>query len=181
MPVVICLLRGVNVGGHKVSMAVLRDLCASLELQNATTLLQSGNLLFKTEERSLPALKKRLEASFATTFGFHSEMILRTPKELRATLAASPFAGRSGIEPAKLGVSFLAADPAPSASKEILKFSSLAEEIHLHGRALFVYFPDGMGRSKLPWSKLDKMLGTAGTMRNWNTVQKLLSMAEQME
>lgn len=182
MPVVICLLRGVNVvGRNKVAMSALRELCGSLELQDARTWLQSGNLLFKTKQRSLPALKARLHSSFEKTFGFHSEMVLRTPADLRQVVAHNPFAGRSGIEPAKLGVSFLAGSPAATASIDMLKFRGFPEEIHLHGRELFVYFPEGMGRSKLPWSKLDKVLGTPGTMRNWNTVQKLLSMVEEME
>jgi uncharacterized protein (DUF1697 family) len=181
MPIVICLLRGVNVGLGKAGMAELRALCRSLDLENATTLLQSGNLVFSTKERSLPALTKRLETAFAKAFGFPSEMILRTPQELRQTIARNPFARRTGIEPAKLGVSFLAGEPTSGAGEELLKFGGLPEELHLIGRELFVYFPEGMGRSKLPWSKLDKVLGSPGTMRNWNTVQKLLTMAEEHE
>jgi len=182
MPVVICLLRGINVGGHhKVGMAALRELCDSQQLTEARTLLQSGNLLFKTKERNMPALKKRFEACFEQAFGFRSETVFRTAGELRQTLAANPFAKRRDVEPAKLIVAFLAADPLGEGEQQIGRLNVTPEEIHLRGREVFIYYPGGMGQSKLQLPKIERALGTFGTARNWNTVTKLLSMAEEME
>ena len=182
MPVVICLLRGINVGGHhKVGMAALRELCESHQLADARTLLQSGNLLFKTKERSLPGLKKRFEACFEQAFSFRSETVLRTTVELRQTLAANPFAKRRDVEPGKLIVAFLASDPVSDGEHQIRQLNAIPEEIHLRGREVFIYYPAGMGQSKLQLPKIEKALGTFGTARNWNTVTKLLAIAEEME
>jgi uncharacterized protein (DUF1697 family) len=55
------------------------------------------------------------------------------------------------------------------------------ETLHIEGRELYIYFPDGAGRSKLSWPRLEKILKTPGTARNWNSVTKLLAIAEEIE
>ena len=182
MPVIIAMLRGVNVGGHnKLPMDALRALCASLRLQGACTYVQSGNVVFRTDERDLARLAKRVQDAVAHKFGFRPEVILRTTAEMRVAIARNPFAKRRGIEPAKLLVTFLAGEPAADARKKVLSATAGAEELHLAGRELYIYFPNGAGQSKLPWASLAGALKTQGTARNWNTVQKLLEMAEKLE
>ncbi|MGA8345977.1 MAG: hypothetical protein WB781_28870, partial [Candidatus Sulfotelmatobacter sp.] len=63
----------------------------------------------------------------------------------------------------------------------LLSLKSHPEELHLKGRELYIYFPDGVGRSKLPWSSVEKLLKTTGTARNWNSVSKMLAIAEELE
>jgi uncharacterized protein (DUF1697 family) len=63
----------------------------------------------------------------------------------------------------------------------LLNLKSHPEELHLKGRELYIYFPDGAGRSKLPWSSVERLLKTNGTARNWNSVTKMLAIAEEME
>ena len=75
----------------------------------------------------------------------------------------------------------LAAEPAPEAHATLLNLKSHPEELLLHGRELYIYFPDGVGRSKLPWSSVEKLLKVTGTARNWNSVTKMLAIAEEME
>jgi uncharacterized protein (DUF1697 family) len=80
MAVVISLLRGVNVGGHhKIKMDALRALYESLELRGAQTYVQSGNVIFKTRERDLIRLGRRIEDGIERTFGFRPHVIVRTP------------------------------------------------------------------------------------------------------
>jgi len=178
MAVVISLLRGVNVGGHnQVKMEALRALYQSLDLGNATTHIQSGNILFTTKEKNLPRLAKRIADAIEQSFGVRTEVILRTAAELEAVIAANPFAKRSDVPPNKLVVTFLATDPGTEAHDNLRKLPPCREELHLIGRELYVHFPDGMGRSKLPMAAIDKALKTPGTARNWNTVTKLLELA----
>jgi uncharacterized protein (DUF1697 family) len=181
MPVMISMLRGVNVGGHnKIKMDALRTLYESLKLDSPRTYVQSGNVIFRTKEKNSAALAKKIQSAIKRKFGCCPEVILRSPDELRAAIAASPFAGRN-LEPGKTMISFLAGDAAPKAHDELLLLKNFPEELHLCGRELHIYFPNGMGKSKLPWSKIEKLLATPGTARNWNSVTKMLLMAEEME
>jgi uncharacterized protein (DUF1697 family) len=177
---VICLLRGVNVGGHRqIKMDALRAICGPLGLANPRTLLQSGNLVFETSAKDLGGLARRIEQALTQTFGFHSDVILRTASQMRQVVEANPFAGRTSLNPAKLAVTFLAADPGEAARETVRRLPTDPEELHITARELYIYYPNGMGRSKLHLNRIEKALGTPGTTRNWNTVTKLLEMVER--
>jgi len=182
MPAIVCLLRGVNLGGHNlIKMDDLRALCASLKCRNPQTYVQSGNVVFESGEKNQVTLSRKIAAAIERKCGFRPSVILRTAAELRGVVQRNPFAGRSGIEPGKLLVTFLAEKPARAAAAALKKRAISPEELHLIGSEIYVYFPNGAGRSRLNWSSLDKTLQTTGTARNWNTVTKLLAMAEAIE
>jgi uncharacterized protein (DUF1697 family) len=182
MPVIISMLRGVNVGGHnKVKMETLRELYQSLGLNDPQTYVQSGNVVFRTDKRDLAALASRIEGAIEREFGFHPAVILRTTSELREVIARNPFATRRDIEPSRLLVTFLASVPAVEACDEVLSLKTHPEELRIEGREVYIYFPNGMARPKISWMTIEKMLKTSGTGRNWNSVTRLLAMAEEME
>lgn len=182
MPVVISMLRAVNVGGHhKIKMDVLRDLYVSLKLRDPQTYVQSGNVVFQTNVKDLVLLARRIEQAIEQKFGFRPSVILRTTSELRDAIARNPFASRSGIEPSRLAVTFLAGEPAAEAGAKLLAIPAAPEELRLDGRELFTYFPNGMARPKLSWALVERTLAIPGTSRNWNTVAKLLELAESRE
>ena len=182
MPVIISMLRGVNVGGHnKIKMDALRELYQSLKLRDPQTYVQSGNVVFATDEKDLVALAKRIQNGIERSHGFNPYVILRTTAELRAAIAKNPFAKRRGIEPNRLLVTFLAADPGHAIREQVLKIKCEPEEIRANGRELYIYFPNGMARPKLSFATLERTLKISGTGRNWNSVTKLLEMAEKME
>jgi uncharacterized protein (DUF1697 family) len=181
MKAMISMLRGVNVGGHNlINMAALRALYESLGFSQPLTYVQSGNVVFLTKERGEARVAKRIEDAIEQKFGFRPGVILRTSAEMRDVIARNPFAKRSGIEPAKLLVSFLSSELAPEAREAILKIKVGPEQVKVEPRELYIYFPDGMGRSKLP-PLLDRAQKKTATGRNWNTVSKLLEMAEKLE
>jgi uncharacterized protein (DUF1697 family) len=182
MAVIISMLRGVNVGGHnKIKMDGLRALYESMKLWDAQTYVQSGNVIFRTDERDIARLAKRIDDGIERKFGFRPDVILRTATEMREVVAKNPFAKRRGIEPGKLLVSFLASDPVEEGLEKVRQMKCDPEELRIDGREVYIYFPNGMGRSKLPWAELDKILKTPATGRNWNSVTKMLEMAEKME
>jgi uncharacterized protein (DUF1697 family) len=181
MAVLVAMLRGVNVGGrNKLAMDALRTLCGSLGLRQPQTCLQSGNVVFATDQPDLIPLASGIEDAIEKRFGFRPAVILRTPAELTRVIARNPFAARDGIDPARLIVTFLARDPGPGAHARIRALHAGPEELRLAGRELYTYYPDGMGRSKLSPALLDKALATPGTGRNWNTVTKLLELAQRL-
>ena len=182
MPVIICMLRGVNVGGNnKIKMDALKTLCVSLKFKSPQTFIQSGNVIFCADEKDMVKLSKRIQDALEKKFGFRPAVVLRTLADLQSVIAKNPFAKRKGIEPGKLLINFLADDPGNEARKQAQAIETGPEEVHLIGREAYIYFPDGQGRSKLPWAKIERALGTFGTGRNWNSVTKMMAMAEAME
>lgn len=180
MGVFICMLRGVNVGGrNRIKMDRLRALCESLKLRDACTHLQSGNVIFKAPDREPSAMARRLETAIERDLGFHSDVILRTPSEMKDAISRNPFANRS-LDASRILVYFLASEPSAEARAKAAQIKSGPEELHIHARELFVYFPNGMARPKLSMAAVDRALKTPGTGRNWNTVTRLLEIAESL-
>ena len=182
MTAVISMLRSVNVGGNNmIKMEALRALYQSLGLRDAQSYIQSGNVVFRTERNEITPLAKKIEDAIEDKFGFRPPVVLRTAAELREVIAKNPFAKRRGIEPGKLLVSFLVSDPAAADRELVRKMTFAPEELEIGSRHLYIYFPTGQGRTKLNMKLIDKALKTTGTGRNWNSVLKLLEMAESLE
>ena len=182
MVVIISMLRGVNVGGHnKIKMDALRALYGSLGLEDVQSYVQSGNIIFRTKERNLPALTQRIQNGIEWRFGIRPDVILRTCSELRDAIRRNPFAKRSEMEPSKFLVTFLADDPGEQARRNALRIDTAPEELRIDGREVYIYFPNGMARPKLSLPAIERTLGTSGTGRNWNSVNKMLEIAEKLE
>jgi uncharacterized protein (DUF1697 family) len=181
MAVFVSFLRGVNLGGRTIKMDVLRALYESLGLKNVQTYIASGNVVFTTTARDVQRLSKRIEEAIKKQFGFQVNVLLRTPAELRECIANNPFAARENIEPGKLLVTFLGAEPTKDAQTKLETANVAPDEVHIVGREMFIYFPNGQGRATLKWTLVDKTLGTANSGRNMNTVTKLLEIAESLE
>ena len=165
----IALLRAVNVGGAgKLPMADLRSMAEEIGFKDVRTYIQSGNLVF-TSERPISdvslSLERRLESYASQTVG----VLLRTTQEMLDVLKSNPF---PDAEPNKVGVLFLNDAPKSSAIETAKRRND--EEIELGAKEIYIYYPSGMGRSKL---RLDAM--TDGTMRNLNTVARLAKMAQE--
>lgn len=176
----ICLLRSINVGGHgKIPMATLREECQHLGFRNPATYIQSGNLLFKSDESSDEVLAAKLEHRLLEQHGVPTVAIFRTLEALRAAVEENPFKDEAKEAPSKLLVSFLRTKPDAAELPDLQSFAPGGERIALRGRELFIYFPEGAGQSKLNISRIEKVLGTPSTARNWNTVQKLIALAAE--
>jgi uncharacterized protein (DUF1697 family) len=161
----------VNVGGkNKVAMAELRRLVESLGHTEVKTFIQSGNVVF-TSSKTVAA--KSLETAIEKEFGIDVTVVLRTASELEAVVKANPF---KTVDPSKLHVGFMA-KAAPRAVVSKLDVGQFApEEFAARRTVLYLHLPNGMGRAKLP-SYLDRQLKIPTTVRNWNTVNKLLELA----
>jgi uncharacterized protein (DUF1697 family) len=181
MPAIISMLRGVNLGGHhKISMEELRLVYETLGLEEPKTFIQSGNVVFRSKDQNLPRLAKRIEDAIERKFGFRAEVIQRTASEMKEVIRKNPFSKRRDIEPGKLLVMFFSDNFSAEVQAKLVKIETNPEEVRVAGRELYIYFPDGQGRSKLT-PVLGRILKNTGTGRNWNTVTKLLAMAESLE
>ncbi|MGH7709988.1 MAG: DUF1697 domain-containing protein [Gemmatimonadaceae bacterium] len=166
MTVFVALLRAVNVGGTgKLPMKDLTALCVKLGFKNVRTYIQSGNVIFESA-LSEKAIRTRLEEALTRILGKQADVIVRTASELKSVLAANPF---PNAEPARIGVYFQS-DPVNKSQVSPVK-APTGEEVRLGKREFYIHFPDGMGRSKL------KLPAGVGTIRNMNTVAKLVDLA----
>lgn len=179
MPVHVALLRSVNVGGRSLPSAELRALCAGLGFDRVRTYIQSGNVVFDDPSAEEEPLRARIEEALAAAAGFPVPVLLRSPADLRHVVDRQPFAAR-GAAPRQLHVSFLAGPPAPGGADRLERdaLRHAPDECRLGVREVYLYCPDGYGRSKLTPAFLEARLRVPTTTRNWNTVLQLLAMAE---
>jgi uncharacterized protein (DUF1697 family) len=167
----VVLLRGVNVGGkNTVPMAALRELFESLGHGEVRTFIQSGNVVFTARAAVTP---QSLERAVAQEFGVHTTVVIRTPRDLEQVVKANPFVG---ADPSKLHVGFMTQKPTAAVVAKLDGEPFRPEEFAVRGRELYLHLPNGMGRSKLP-AYLDRRLKIPTTVRNWNTVNKLIELA----
>ncbi|MFI1396976.1 DUF1697 domain-containing protein [Streptomyces sp. NPDC020681] len=172
------LLRGINVGGHKkVPMAQLREVLGELGHGDIATYLQSGNAVFSSDSDDEQALATALERAIERRFGFGVDCLVRGGPYLKAVADACPFPAAS-LEAKQLHVTYFSEPVAPERLAPIDAAAFLPEEFRLGDRALYLYAPDGLGRSKLAEALAKPRLfkGITATTRNWNTVVKLVEL-----
>ncbi|MFL5704214.1 MAG: DUF1697 domain-containing protein [Ktedonobacteraceae bacterium] len=174
MTAFVSLFRGINVGGNrKIRMDELKDLHESLGLKDVLPYIQSGNVVFKSDDADLARLRRQIEDGFEKKFGFHVEVFVRTSTELQDIIDKNPFQSRHSKESKWVVVMFLAERPDDIAQEDLLKTYAGPEEIFIIGKEMYIYYPNGIGRSKLSLSFIEKKLKTFGTGRNWNTILQL--------
>jgi uncharacterized protein (DUF1697 family) len=168
------LLRAVNVGGRKIPMKDLRALFEEQGHEQVVTYIQSGNVVF---DGTGPAAKlaKDLSAAIEQTFGLKTPVVLRTKAQLEKVIATNPY-GASGAAGNRLYVVFLGDKPTAKAIGTLDPDRSPPEEFTVIAKEIYISAPNGIGNSKLTIDWFEKRLGTVGTNRNWNTVNKLLSL-----
>jgi uncharacterized protein (DUF1697 family) len=176
MPVLIALLRGVNVGGNILKMDRLRELCAALGAKNARTYVQSGNIVFEAAGSS-SSWEAKLEKKLAGESRLPVSVMVRTTAEISTVLAGNPFMKEKGIDTARLAVTFLQQVPARPALAALAALKIGSERYHHAGREIYLHCPNGFADAKL--YTLDKVLKQATTTRNWNTVTKLCEMSAE--
>ena len=178
MTFALSLLRDINVGGRKkIKMVDLREVYASLGFRNARTILQTGNVVFETDEADLA----RLEAGISAAFGFDVPVIMRSPAAFETIFKRHPFTEAQLDEPRKIAVVFLADAPSPTAVEDLRERNPGREFIGADGSELFIFYTDGQARSKLDNSRIERALGLPSTARNWNTCKRLLQLLEEVQ
>jgi uncharacterized protein (DUF1697 family) len=182
MPVYIAMLRGINVGPHKrMKMEKLRACCEGAGFRDVKTYIQSGNVALRADRISSSALETKLAERIVDDFGFSSTVIARTLEEMKAVIEGNPLLkADKGLDPAKLHVVFLADKPSPAETKKLEEVIVAPDRVHTSGRETYFYFPNGVSGSSLWKHPLDQVIAVPGTMRNWNTVNKLYQIARDL-
>ena len=172
----IALLRAVNVGGVKVSMADLKTLLIDLGFEGVRTLLNSGNAVFRSQGTTGADLEEALETEFAKRAGRPTEFFVRTAEEWKSIIDRNPMTDQARRDPGHLLLVVLKRAPS-NQEVESLRAAIVGPEIvQADGKQAYIYYPAGVGQSKLTAKLIEKHLGSPGTGRNWNTTLKLAAM-----
>jgi uncharacterized protein (DUF1697 family) len=178
MTIHIALLRAVNVGGRKpIIMAELRDLLTELGFVDVRSLLQTGNLVFRINERRGIDLERLLEEA-AKRLDLQTDFFVRTAEEWKAIVSNNPFRDEAKRDAAHLVVMFLKRAPSAKDVEALQAAITGPEIVSADGGQAYIVYPAGIGRSRLTNTLIERKLRTRGTARNWNTILKLASLAE---
>jgi len=172
----IALLRGINVGGkRKIKMADLRAMCEKIGLQEVQTYIQSGNLIFEDSEEDRSVLEKALQEQIKARFGFEIPVMMMTQTYLEQVAKNNPFLQQNeDLDTKLLHVTFLAAAPAEDLLNILEEQETGTDEFKVLDKQVYLYFPNGYGRTKLTNTVFEKKLQVAATTRNWRTINKLI-------
>jgi uncharacterized protein (DUF1697 family) len=173
----IAFLRGINVGGHRVTMDRLRELFTEMKFANVATFIASGNVIFDTAAADAVAVEKRIETHLKRALGYEVATFLRTPNELASIATACPFAAEDVEEAGhSVHVAFLRDALSDQVGQNLRSISTSIDEFQVKGREFYWLcrgkFTDSLVRGNL----LAKTVVVPLTMRNVKTIRKLCAM-----
>lgn len=174
----IVLLRGINVGKHnRIAMSELKALLTDLGHTDVRTLLNSGNAVVTTADANSAAVARRIRKGISDSFGLSIPTIVRSRAQVEAVIERNPMPEEAEREPSYFHVGFC--DPAPSQERlDAIDGTTLgADRIMVRAGTCYLWFADGPRNSPLGRVLSADKLGVSMTMRNWNTVRKLLCLA----
>ncbi|PFV83712.1 cytoplasmic protein [Bacillus sp. AFS059628] len=178
MTIYIALLRGINVGGHKIiKMADLKQMFESIELKQVKTYIQSGNIVFESE-KDIDFLNKQIQSEIKNVFGFDVPVMLRTHVEFINMIKRCPYEVDSLLEGESIHVAFLANELSEKEKDQLLMQKNETEDCYIDENVVYVFFKNSIRNSKL--MNQFQRLHTPATVRNWRTVSKLKKIVEGM-
>lgn len=178
METYISILRGINVSGHrKIEIASLKKLYQQQGFKDVVTYIQSGNVIFKTDEKTRSGLAETISKAIFEQYQFEVPVIVRTRSELDAVISGNPFLSENDIDPEKLHITFLSHTPDRDKINIIEKLDFLPDRFILTSETLYLYCPAGYGNTKLSNTFFENKLKVTATTRNWKTVNKLFQLA----
>lgn len=167
-------------GHNSIKMTDLASLYHNLGFTDAKTFIQSGNVIFSNESGKSPSsLSKLIGKEIQEKFNYNIAVMIRTNKELSELFSINPFFNEEKFDAAKMAVIFLHEDPSPDQIEKVKDISYPPDKFKIIGREIFIYCPNGFGRTKLYTNFFEKKMGVIGTARNWKTITTLQSMSEK--
>lgn len=178
MTTYISILRGINVSGQKlVKMDALKNMYEKLSFENIQTYVQSGNIIFSSEQCDVKNLEKTISSQIKSDFGFEVPVIVLNVETLKIIIEDNPFAKDTSKDISFLHVTFLADNPILIDKESILDKKLSNEEIEFTSKAIYLYCPNGYGKTRLNNNFLETKLKVTATTRNWKTTIELLKLA----
>lgn len=179
MKTYISILRGINVSGKKlIKMDALKKMYEKLNFEEIKTYVQSGNVVFSTNEKDLKKIENDISKQIEKDFGFQVPVIVFAAETLQSVIEQNPFLKDATKERSFFHVTFLADRPHTFDKTSIEDKKYADEEIQFTENAVYLYCPNGYGKTKLNNNFLESKLKVGATTRNWKTVNALLKLAK---
>ncbi len=170
----VAFLRAINVGGHTVKMADLRDIFVALKLSDVTTFIASGNVRFASRITDAADLESRIETRLRRELGYDVQTFIRADHEVIAAAAFVPFTSPERTAAASsLSVGFLTTTPTDAQIECVLALRGTDDDFVFHGREFYWWLAGRFSDTKITGAKLERALGQPTTIRNITTVRKL--------
>lgn len=177
----LALLRGINVSGHNmIKMEALKTTLEAIGFTNVVTYIQSGNVFVETEEESGFGVGFKIKQEIFKTFGHEVPVIVIGKNDLELCLKNNPFLKQKEVDTKKLYVAFISKELSSSAINELKISQFKPDEAVIDGNRIFIKYDIGAGKTRLDQKYIEKKLNVTATIRNWNTVTKLLEMFEEV-
>ena len=161
-------------------MSALRDFIAHLSFTDGRTLLQTGNVVFRGEAQRAGNLERMLEIEAKSRLGLDTDFFVRPAKDWKALMSRNPFPEEARRDPRHLVVMFLKDAPDAKSLATLQAAIKGPEIVDVAEKQAYIFYPAGIGRSRLTHAFIETKLCTRGTGRNWNTVLKLAALAAEM-
>jgi len=176
----IVLLRGINVSGkNKLKMADLRAMLEGMNFEQVQTYIQTGNIMLEADEMLNTKLAESIKAQIKTTFDYDVPTLVLRIGEWRDIFQNNPFLQKRNEDIKALYVTILAELPDNEMLNAVKDFQHKADEFQVIGKNIYIFCPDGYGRTKLTNTFFERKLKVAATTRNWKTVTKLMELSEE--
>jgi uncharacterized protein (DUF1697 family) len=174
----ISFLRSVNMAGHNlIKMTELSKVFVDLGFPDAKTYIQSGNVIFSNPEKIPSAsLSLQIEKAVKERFSLNISVMTRTVDELNSLFEVNPYLREPQFDPSKMAVIFLHEKVRADQITRVEGISYPPDMFTISGSEIFIYCPNGFGKTKLYTGFFEKKMGVIGTARNWKTVTTLLNM-----
>ena len=172
----ICLLRGINVSGQK--KIIMKDLKVMFEHMNFTsvqTYIQSGNIIFESENKNNSELSNQIKNGIKDTFGYDVPTFVESVNFLKELLHGNPYLKDAQKDSSKFHVTIL--NEQPNIQLDLTKDKN--DEWKRLKNIIYLYCPDGYGRTKFTNTFFEKKLKASATTRNWKTLNKLLELSSK--
>lgn len=173
----VAFLRAINVGGSKIiRMEELRKILSVPGIDNVSTYIQSGNVVFEARKTATHTLGSKLEAHLEKQLGYPVEVFVRTPDELQAIIDHNPFKGKEKVEEMQY-ISFLSDEPDKKCAEELLSFNNEIDTFSIHHRELYANVVKNGQKSRFEPAFVERKLKVLSTTRNMKTVNKMLELS----
>ena len=177
----VALLRGINVGGkHSVPMKLLAQMFADAGCERVQTYIQSGNVVFAASSAVAAKIPKEICNAIRKKLGHEVPVVVRTAEQMKKVVAGNPYSTRKDFENFS-HVVFFADQFSPANIRQLDPERSPGDEFHCAACEVYLWLPNGAGKTKLTSAYLDKILASVGTQRNWRTVVKLNGMLLELD